>query len=133
MLKSQYLLSVDIPPLVARKFKGRFASAQDVTWETKEGNWLASFTYRNMPTTAEFTDSADWVVTVAQLDVKSLYAPIQRTLDREYPDYKPIYAEKATRKDRQDYYYVELVGKKKDTDPHKLGLFFDKTGRLKED
>jgi hypothetical protein len=133
VLKSQYLLSVDIPPLVARKFKGRFASAQDVTWETKEGNWLASFTYRNMPTTAEFTDSADWVVTVAQLDIKSLYAPIQRTLDREYPDYKPIYAEKATRKDRQDYYYVELVGKKKDTDPHKLGLFFDKTGRLKED
>ena len=133
VLKSQYLLTVDIPPLVARKFKGRFASAQDVTWETKEGNWVASFTYRDMPTTAEFTDSADWVQTVQQVDVKNLYSPIQRILDREYPEYKPVYAEKTTRKDRNDNYYVELVGKKKDVDPHKMGLFFDKTGRLKED
>lgn len=132
-LKSQYLLTVDIPPLVAKKFKGRFASAKDVTWETKEGNWLASFTYRDMPTTAEFTDSAQWVATIAQLDIKNLYAPVQRNLDKEYSDYKATYAEKATRKDRNDYYYVELVGKKKNLEPHKLGLFFDKTGRLKED
>jgi hypothetical protein len=133
VLKSQYLLTVDIPPLVARKFKGRFASARDVTWETKKGNYVASFTYRDMSTTAEFTDSAAWVQTVSQMDIKSLYRPIQRILDNEYRDYRPVYAEKVTRQDRDNYYYVELVGKKKDADPHKLGLFFDKTGRLKED
>ncbi len=132
-LRSQYLLTVDIPPLVAKKFKGRFASAKDVTWETSKGNWLASFTYRELPTTAEFTDSAQWVMTVSQLDIKSLYTPVQRNLDKNYPQYKVIYAEKATRKDRKDYYYIELVGKKKNVTPQKLGLFFDKTGRLKED
>lgn len=132
-LKSQYLLTVDIPPLVAKKFKGRFASARDVTWETKEGNWLASFTYREMPTTAEFTDSAQWVMTISQLDIKNLYAPVQRNIDKNYQEYKVIFAEKATRKDRKDYYYIELIGKKKNVSPHKQGLFFDKTGRLKED
>ncbi len=133
VLKSQYLLTVDIPEQVARKFKSRFARAEDVTWETKKGNWVASFTYREMPTTAEYTDSADWVQTTAQLDVKELYGPIQRVIDNEYPEYKAIYAEKVTRGDRNDHYYVELVAKKKDVDPHKMGLFFDKTGRLKED
>lgn len=133
VLKSQYLLTVDIPPLVAKKFKGRFAGAKDVTWETDKGNWLASFTYREMPTTAEFTDSAQWVMTISQLDVKNIYAPVQRSLDNEYSNYKAVYAEKATRKDRNNYYYVELVGKKKNASPQKLGLFFDKSGRLKED
>lgn len=132
-LKNQYLLTVDIPPLVARKFKGRFSSAKDETWETKDGNWVASFTYRDMPTTAEFTDSADWVMTIQQLDVKTLYSPVQRVLDRDYPEYRAVYAEKATRQDRRDYYYVELVGKKKNTTPHKQGVFFDKTGRPIED
>jgi len=132
-LKSQYLLTVDIPPLVAKKFKGRFASAWDVTWETEEGNWIASFIYREMPTTAEFTDSAQWVMTISQLDVKNIYAPVQRNLDKDYREYKPIYGEKATRKDRKNYYYIELVGKKKGVEPKKLGLFFDKTGRLIED
>jgi hypothetical protein len=132
-LKSQYLLTVDVPQEVARKFKGRFASASDETWETKDGNWVASFNYRGMPTTAEFTDSAEWIMTVTQLDIKTLYSPIQRVLDKEYAQYRPVFAEKATRSDRDDYYYVELVGKKKNVDPNKLGLFFDKTGRLKED
>ncbi len=132
-LVNQYLLTVDIPDLVARKFKGRFSSAEDVTWETKEGNWVASFIYRDLPTTAEFSDSAQWIQTVQELNIKDLYGPVQRQLDENYPDYKIIYAEKATRKDRNDYYYVELVSKKKDVNPQKLGLFFDKTGRPKED
>ena len=132
-LKSQYLLTVDIPPLVAKKFKGRFSSAKDVTWEQGDKKWNASFTYRGLPTTAEFSDSAQWIVTVVELEIKNLYAPVQRTLDKDYSGYKVTYAEKATRKDRKDYYYVELVAKKKNTSPHKLGLFFDKTGRLKEE
>ncbi|MEZ5083595.1 MAG: PepSY-like domain-containing protein [Bacteroidales bacterium] len=132
-LKSQYLLTVDIPPPVAKKFKGRYSSATDVTWEQVEGNWMSNFTYREMPTTAEFSDSAEWIETIVELDIKDLYAPVQRNLDQNYSDYKVIYAEKATRADRNDYYYVELVAKKKDLTPHKLGLFFDKTGRLKEE
>ena len=133
VLVNQYLLTVDIPDDVARKFKGRFASASDVTWETSEGKWVASFIYRDLPTTAQFSDSAQWIQTVQQLDIKDLYAPIQRYLDENYSDYKVVYAEKATRKDRNDYYYIELVGRKKDVGPQKQGLFFDKTGRPKKD
>ena len=131
-LKSQYLLTVDIPRNVAKKFNSRFASAKDVKWGTKEGNWEAQFIYREQPTTAEFSDSAQWIMTVVVLDVKNIYAPVQRTLDKEYPDYKVMYAEKATRKDRNDYYYMEVISKKKKTSNQKLGLYFDKTGRLKD-
>jgi len=133
VLKSQYLLTVDVPPLVGKKFKSRFASARDVTWERSGGKWISSFYYRDLPTTAEFTDSAQWVMTVVELDLKNLYTPLQRNLDKNYSNYKVTYAQKATRKDRKDYYYVELVGKKKTVSPHKLGLMFDKTGRLKEE
>lgn len=132
-LKNQYLLTVDIPKNVGKKFNSRFASAQDVKWGTSEGNWEAQFIYRGQPTTAEFSDSAQWIQTVVQLDVKNIYAPVQRTLDADYSDYKVTYAEKATRKDRKDYYYVELVNKKKNSGNQKKGLYFDKTGRLKED
>lgn len=133
VLKNQYLLTVDVPNLVAKKFNSRFASAQDVTWERSGGMWVSSFYYRDLPTTAEFTDSAQWVMTVVELDIKNLYSPLQRNLDENYKDYRVTYAQKATRKDRNDYYYVELVGKKKTVAPHKQGLMFDKTGRLKEE
>ncbi|GEM_PF-2360592 len=132
-LRNEYLLTVDIPPLVARKFKGRFSSAKDVKWETDKGNWVASFNYRGMPTTAIFTDSAQWVQTVTELDIKHLYSPVQRTLDKNYSGYRVTYAEKATRKDRNDYYYVELIARKKNLTPQQLGLYFDKTGKLKKD
>lgn len=133
VLKSQYLLTVDVPTLVGKKFNSRFSSAQDVTWERSEGKWISSFYYRNLPTTAEFTDSAQWVMTVVELDLKNLYAPLQRNLDESYSNYRVSYAQKATRKDRNDYYFVELVGKKKTVSPHKQSLMFDKTGRLKEE
>ena len=132
-LRNQYLLTVDIPPPVAKKFKSRFSSADNVTWETDEGNWVADFVYRGQESTAIFTDSAQWVQTLVVLDPKNLYAPVQRTLDKEYSDYNVMYAEKATRKDRKDYYYLELVARKKNMQPAKLSLYFDKTGRLKED
>ncbi len=131
-LKDQYLLTVDIPKAVAKKFNSRFSGAKGVTWETSEGNWVADFTHREYSISTEFTDSAQWVMTIVELDTKQIYAPIQRFLDKEYPDYRVTYAEKATRKDRKDYYYIELISKKKKIEPQQLGLFFDKTGRLKE-
>ncbi len=132
-LRNEYLLTVDIPPLVAKKFKGRYSTAKNVKWETDKGNWVANFDYRGMPTTAIFTDSAQWVQTVTELDIKHLYSPVQRTLDKDYPEYRVTYAEKATRKDRKDYYYVELIARKKNITPQQLGLYFDKAGKLKKD
>ena len=132
-LRNQYLLTVDIPKPVGKKFNSRFAGAKEVKWGTKEGNWEAQFIYRGQPTTAEFSDSAQWVQTCVQMDPKNVYSPIQRTLDKDYPDYRVTYAEKVTRKDRKDYYYLEVISKKKKTSNQKLALYFDKTGRLKEE
>lgn len=131
-LKNQFLLTVDVPPLVAKKFNSRFANASDVKWETREGNWVSHFVYRDQVTTAEFSDTA-WISTVVEQDIKNLYAPVQRILDNDYGDYRIIFAEMTTRADRKDYFYVELISKKKREGDQKLGLFFDKTGKLKKD
>lgn len=133
VLKNQYLLTVDIPKDVGKRFNSRFANAQEVKWTTKEGNWEAQFIYRGENTTAEFSDSAQWIQTMVEMDIKNIYAPVQRTLDNDYADYRVAYGEKVTRKDRNDYYYIELVNKKKNAGTQKMGLFFDKTGRLKEE
>ncbi len=131
-LKNQFLLTVDIPVEVAKKFNGRFTNASDVRWETKEGNWVSHFIYRGLPTTAEFSDSAAWVMTIVEIDTENLYSPIQRYLSTEYSDYNVMYAEKATLADRNDYYYIELISKKKKEENQKVGLYFDKAGKLKE-
>jgi hypothetical protein len=131
-LKNQFLLTVDVPVEVAKKFNGRFSNASEIKWETKEGNWVSHFTYRGLPTTAEFSDSAAWIMTIVEIDTKNLYAPIQRYINNEYSDYNVMYAEKATRADRNDYYYIELISKKKKEENQQVGLYFDKTGKLKE-
>jgi hypothetical protein len=131
-LKNQFLLTVDVPPMVAKKFNSRFTNAADVKWETKDGNWVSHFVYREQVTTAEFSDTA-WISTMTEQDVKNLYAPVQRILDTDYSDYRIIYAEKTIRADHKDFYYVELISKKKREDDQKLGMFFDKTGKLKKD
>lgn len=132
-LRNQYLLTVDIPDQVARKFKSRFAGATDVTWQTDNNTFVGSFTYRDQPTTAIFSDSAQWIQTTNQLDVKNLYNPVQRYIDENYGNYNPTYAEKVTRMDRDNYYYVELIAKKKNLEPHKVVLYFDSAGRIKAD
>ncbi|GAB4322631.1 MAG: hypothetical protein Kow00127_15300 [Bacteroidales bacterium] len=132
-LKNQYLLTVDIPNDVAKKFKSRFSGASDVTWESDNGNWVCQCIYRGQPTTAIFSDSADWIQTTTELDIKNLYNPVQRYIDENYPNYKVTYAEKVVRADRNNYYYVELLSKKKNLYPPKVTLYFDSAGRLRED
>jgi len=127
------LLTEEIPPLVAKKFNSRFARAEEVAWKKKDQEWISNFYYRDLPTTAIYTDSAEWVMTVVELDVKKLYAPIQRNIDENYKEYKVSSAQKATRKDRKDYYLVNLEAKKKTVSPQKQELRFNKTGKLIEE
>jgi len=79
-----------------------------------------------------YTDSAEWVMTVVDMDLKRVYAPIQRHIDENYKEYKITSAKKATRKDRNDYYLINLTGKKKTTMPQKMELRYNKTGKLME-
>lgn len=67
------------------------------------------------------------------MDIKKLYSPIQRQIDENYKDYRVTSAQKATRKDRNDYYLVSLEGKKKSASPQKQELRFNKTGKLIEE
>ncbi len=129
-LKKEYLLTEEIPPLVAKKFNSRFARAEEVAWEQGEGEWISKFYYRNLPTKAIYTDSAEWVMTIVDMDIKKLYSPIQRQIDENYKDYKVTSAQKATRKDRKDYYLVSLEAKKKSVSPQKKELRYNKTGKL---
>ena len=132
-LKEEFLLTEEIPDEIAKKFNSRFARAEDVAWTKGEGEWTSKFYYRNLPTTAIYTDSAEWIMTVVDLDVKQLYAPIQRNIDENYKEYKVTSAQKATRQDRNDYYLVTLTAKKKTVEPQNQELRFNKTGKLIEE
>jgi hypothetical protein len=131
-LKSQYLLTVDIPKEVAAKFTSRFATAREVTWEKSDSGFVSHFIYRDKPTFAEFRRDGEWISTIVEVDPSDIYAPVKRYLDQYYKDYKVSYSEKATRRDRQDYYYIELVSKKKNIEPQQTALYFDKLGRVKD-
>lgn len=132
-LKDQYMLTVDIPQDIAKKFTTRFPKASDVTWELYNKNYTARFKFKEKPTVAEYTANAEWISTTVEIDPKELYTPIQRYLDKNFTDYKVSYAEKATLANRNDYYYLELLGKKKTVTPQQQFLYFDKMGRLKEE
>ncbi len=129
--KSEYLLTVDLPDEVQKKFRSRFRGAEEVTWEKQDTVYIGSFIYREMPTTAEFSVNGMWIETVQEQDAKDLYNPIQRNLDENHSDYRASYVEKVTRHDRDDYYYVELISKRKSIQPRHKALYFDKMGRFK--
>jgi hypothetical protein len=131
ILKNQYLLTVDIPQEIAKRFNSRFSGARDVKWETSDNHWVASFIYRGDQTSATFSDSAVWIETVTQLDTKKLYNPIQRFIDLNHRDYRATYAEKTVRSDRNNSYYVELTSRRRNLEPQQIFLYFDGSGRPK--
>ena len=128
------VVSVTVPEAVSSYFKRRFVRAEEVVWEEYgEKNYLAKFWYRDIPTKTEFTPEGALVSTITEMDSKNIYAPVARYLDKNYPDYRVDFGEKAVRKDRKNYYYVLIYTNKKKVFPKELELYFDKIGRYTEE
>jgi hypothetical protein len=133
ILIAQSDLDPNVPEAVEKQFSRKFPRAENVSWNEVEGNYKVDCFYRGRANYAEFTSEGEWVMTITDLDTKSLYPPIQRYLDENFKRDKVILAEKATKADRNDYYYLQVEQKDPETkETHIIELFFDKTGRIEQ-
>ncbi len=124
--------AAEIPALVKKNFSRRFPKAEETVWKSDENKYFAEFLLNDVNTTIEFSADGVIQVTKTEMDPKNIFGPVQRYLDTKYPSYKVRYAEKVVRKDRKDYYYLEIYSKKRNANPPELQLYFDKNGKLIE-
>jgi hypothetical protein len=123
----------DVPEVVQKNFSRKFPRAEDPYWSKIDDNYKVDCFYRGRATYAEFTSEGEWVITITDMDIKNLYPPIQRYLDENFKKEKIILAEKAVKADKQNYYYVQLEHRDKETkEVNIIELFFDKTGRIEQ-
>ena len=122
---------ITVPDSVNMMFNRRYPKAEDVVWEKEYGDYIAKFEDNGYNARAKYTTGGEWISYTVEIDANHLYSPIMSYIYREYRGYNPIFAEKTTRKDRKDYYYVEIINKKKSTG--NVELYFNKAGRYIEE
>lgn len=124
--------AVDVPAVVKKNFSRRFPKAVDPLWSATEGKYLVEFYLNEIKNILEFSPDGIIQLTRTETAPTALFGPVQRYIDDKYKGYKVRYAEKIVKKDRNNYFYVEIYSKKKNANPPELHLFFDKAGRLME-
>jgi hypothetical protein len=120
----------DVPEVIRKNFTKRYPKAADVVWSDDDnGKFSVEFLVNEIKNKLEFSPDGQIQVTHTDMDPGTLMGPIQRFIDDKYKGYKVRYAEKVLRKDRKNYFYVEIYSKKKNADPPDAQLYFDKSGR----
>ena len=123
----------DVPQVVLKSFNRKFPRAEDVAWEKVDTLFKADCFFKGRGTYAEYAQDGTWLMTITDLDLKTLYQPVQNYLDENFKKDKILFAEQAVKADRQDYYYVQLEKKDPETKAYYIvELFFDKTGRIEQ-
>jgi hypothetical protein len=120
----------DVPEVIKKNFTKRYPKATDVVWtDDDNGKFSVEFLVNEIKNKLEFSPDGQIQVTHTDMEPGALMGPIQRFIDDKYKGYKVRYAEKVLRKDRKNYFYVEIYSKKKNADPPDAQLYFDKSGR----
>ncbi len=123
----------DIPEVIRKNFTKRFPKAVDPVWtDNDNGKFSVEFLINEIKNKLEFSADGQIQVTHTDMDPGTLMGPIQRYMGEKYKGYKIRYAEKVIRKDRKNYFYIEIYSKKKNADPPEAQLYFDKSGRYME-
>ena len=121
--------NVNIPEPVQKTFKDKYNGAMDIKWDIDENNiYVAEFTIKGNKTKAEFTNLGVWNKTSTETSDKMLPPPITSYLVKNFKSSVVQYAEFVEKKDKKNFYYVELVGKKKGGES--ANLYFTTAGRL---
>lgn len=122
----------DVPQAIMKSFKKRFPKAEEAEWYENDGKFEVEFMNNETKTRLGFAADGMVIVTKTEMDPGALMGPIQKHLDENYPQYKVTYAEKVIRKDRKNYFYLELFTRKRNVSPTNVQLYYDKVGRLME-
>lgn len=120
----------EVPDNVKKNFTRKFPKAVDPFWSVDEQKYTVEFTLNEMKNTVLFSADGQAQVTRTEMDPDKLMNPINRYVEENYKGYKVRYAEKVTRKDRKNHFYVEIYSKKRNANPPETQLYFDTSGRL---
>ncbi len=126
------LPAANVPDNVVKYFERRFPRAEELSWLEEEDYYTARFYYRELLHHTTFDKDAVLLSTKTEMEPDRVYRPILMYVEENYPKYKIDYSEKVIRKDRNNYYYVELYTRKRDL-PEMVYLYFDKMGKPIDD
>lgn len=120
-----------VPAPVTAAFNKKYKGASEVSWYQMAEDFGADFVLKELRHEAVYTATGTWIQTKEEMYPDAIYAPVQKYLDTEYSRHEVAYAEKVTRADRNNSYYVEVLVRERGVkDPPVTQLFFDNTGRV---
>lgn len=120
--------SSSVPEAVTNYFNRRFPRAEETQWTEEDEYFTARFFGRELENKVTFNAAGEILRTKTEMAPDRYYRPIVMYVEENYPKYDIDYAEKIIRKDRINYYYVELYTRKRDL-PSTVYLYFDKMGK----
>ena len=133
-LKSEFLLTAEIPKEIATDFNKRFRKPADAKWKKEGSFYVSNFVYREIEKTAYYSsDSLKWVKVIEKPDLKKgrLYSPVVRYCEKNYPKYKMVEYKKVVLADKtKSFFSVKLRAKKKKSSSQEIELLFNKSGKL---
>ncbi|MEI6576680.1 MAG: PepSY-like domain-containing protein [Bacteroidota bacterium] len=121
----------EMPAKVKSNFNKKFPKAVISKWDSLDNAYTAHFTMEEQPVKADFGLNADWLATYENVTGQSIDRTVDQYIETNYPSLKIKFAEKLSRRDKNNTFYVELAHKaKKGETPLLTKLTFDKNGKL---
>jgi hypothetical protein len=122
-----------VPQTVRDAFKKQVKRSEKVTWDTLQGNYVASYIdpIKKGNFRSEYTKSGKWVQTFGELNPKNINPNISRHLDQNYPTLRIHTIESLYRADRKRFTLVKIYDQQWLNDPmvyHEL--YFSQAGKL---
>ena len=129
-----YLITEDkVPAAVIKTFKKRLMNASDVRWYYKPGDSIYSVkcVVREQNTLGKFTDQGAWISSRTELEKEKVPSAVYKTINTFYPSYKFVSAGKEVRKDKQDFFAIEIIESQYARKGEITTLYLDKSARIK--
>jgi uncharacterized membrane protein YkoI len=111
---------------VKAKFPGAKLTGASTETENNKTIYEVAFTYKDHKYEVECTPDGSFVAIDKQLDVKELPREVAQTLKTKYPKAKYDVIEEVTKKDKIEYYEVELTT----ADKKKIEVLIDPAGKV---
>jgi hypothetical protein len=116
--------SLTPPTAVKKAFAQKFPNATKVKWgKENKTEFEAEFTLNGTKISANFAQNGDWVETEAQIKVSELPKAVTDAINKQYPGWKIIKAEKTDNAKEGTIYEAGIMSGK-----HKKGVEFKADG-----
>lgn len=123
----------DAPKNVQTNFDKMFANAENVAWDSYEGEYIASFYTDDYVTEATFLENGNWILTSTYLEMEHLPKITQNFLSEKYDEDLTYFPGILKTVSPKGTHYVVTVETEIDSETEEvetLTLTFDEEGKL---